>query len=140
MITLLLACTPPPRPDIEVHPVDTTTLVTTITVPGTDPPDTTTTTTTPEPVAPAIADLALVEHDDTIEVDVSVERGDAPLTDAVLEVTFDGAALELAIPDDLRSFDGELAQFDLDRPHVGECTLGASHEVEVTVVDRDGLA
>jgi hypothetical protein len=135
VITLLLACAPADtRPDIVVNPVTTVTTTVTETVIGS-----TATPTSTAPGGPRIEAVDLVEHDDVLEVRVSTSRGEAPLLGGVLLLTVDdGEALELDIPDDLGSFVDGQAVLLVDRPHMGECSVGADHEVGVELLDSEG--
>lgn len=88
---------------------------------------------------PVIAALDLVERPDDLEVHVETIEGDASLRGGTLLVQLDDDdPAELAIPDDLVSYERGEAVFLVRRPHVGECALGARHTVGVALADAAG--
>jgi hypothetical protein len=102
---------------------------------------TTTTTTEAEPEGPAIEEIEILELEDLLEVSVSTQPGTAPLEGGTLVVEFDeDEPLMLAIPEDLLSAEGDVLTFTLDRPKVGQCTLGAVHTLGVELLDEVGLS
>jgi hypothetical protein len=99
------------------------------------------TTTTSEPEGPAIEQIEIVESADLLEVSVSTAQGTAPLQGGTVVVELDeDEPLMLSIPDDLLSVEGDVLTFSLDRPKVGQCTVGALHELGVEVLDGAGLS
>ena len=112
---------------------DTTT--TTDTTDTTDTTGTTYPTSDPDPLGPTITALDLIENDLTLSLVFTVARGKAPIAGGTLLLDVDGEADALVVPDDLDDFDGETGTVVLDRPTIGDCGIGADHEIALELLD-----
>jgi hypothetical protein len=130
---------PPPDGLLIVNQVEVTETTTTTT---TTSSDTTSTTTVvePDPAGPRLRQVQLSELDLALELSFEVSEGDGPLAGGELRLTVDGDRVALRFPADLSSWSGGVGTVLLDRPTVGGCALGATHQVTVELVDGDGLS
>lgn len=144
VLSLLLACSQAPD-HVIVHPIGDSTSEDPGGGGGHGPrdPDPEDPPANPDPGVedPTLASFELVERDDHVEGTVVVEEGTGDLDGGTLLVQIDGGeVVELAIPGDLESAEGGELVFRIDEVWVGECKVGAYHDVRVQVVADDGGA